>query len=135
MSMTSILRLTVILVAAVFIVSLLSARPALALFGQGGAQAQACAGINANGNAVCDQTVNTSLGSLIATVINILSLIVGVASIIMVIVGGFRFIISGGDSTATASARNTVIYALVGLTIAILAQVLVHFVLGRLAGI
>lgn len=62
-------------------------------------------------------------------VVSILSIVVGVASVIMVIVGGFKFITSSGDSQKAASARSTIVYALIGVAVAALAQVLVHFVL------
>lgn len=100
------------------------------------AQSDVCAGIGTatgTGNGSCSGGGGSSVGSIIATVINILSLIVGAAAVIMVIIGGLRYIISSGDSNASNSARNTIIYALVGLAIASLAQVLVHFVLYKFA--
>jgi hypothetical protein len=47
----------------------------------------------------------------------------------MIIFGGFRFVTSGGDANATASARNTIIYAVIGLAVAAIAEVLVRFVI------
>jgi hypothetical protein len=67
--------------------------------------------------------------NLISTIVNILSIIVGVLAIIMVIFSGFKYITSGGDANRASSARSTLVYALVGLAIAALAQFLVHFVL------
>lgn len=58
--------------------------------------------------------------------------IVGAVSVIMIIIGGLRYVLSGGDSTGTAGAKNTIIYALVGLVVAIFAQVIVSFVLSKL---
>ena len=49
----------------------------------------------------------------------------------MVVVGGLKYITANGSSGALASARNTVIYALVGLVIVAIAQVLVHFVIRK----
>ncbi len=69
------------------------------------------------------------LGKLVSNVISILSIIVGVVAVIMIIVGAFKYITSGGESSNTAGAKNTIVYALVGLVIAALAQVLIHFVL------
>jgi len=54
-----------------------------------------------------------------------------VAAVIMIIVGGFRYITSGGDSTRVGGAKNTLIYAIVGLIIVALAQAIVHFVLNN----
>ena len=47
----------------------------------------------------------------------------------MVIVSGLKYITASGDSSSISSAKNTLIYALVGLAIAALAQIMVHFVL------
>ncbi|MCA9327583.1 hypothetical protein KDA14_03585, partial [Candidatus Saccharibacteria bacterium] len=68
---------------------------------------------------------------LIATVINIFSVIVGVVAVIMIIYGGFRYITSGGDSGKITNAKNTIIYALIGLVVVALAQFIVKFVLEK----
>lgn len=71
------------------------------------------------------------LTNLIANIVQILSVIVGIVAVIMIIWGGFKFITSGGDSGNVASARNTIIYALIGLVIVALAQIIVRFVLTK----
>ncbi len=73
-----------------------------------------------------------NINNVIKAIINILSLVVGVVAVIMIIVGGFRFITSGGDSNSIASARNTILYALIGLVVVALAQFIVQFVLAKL---
>lgn len=70
-----------------------------------------------------------SLQEIAQTVVNFLSVIVGVIAVIMIIVGGFRYITSGGDSGNVSGAKNTLIYAIVGLIIVALAQFIVNFVL------
>jgi amino acid transporter len=65
----------------------------------------------------------------VTAAVNILSLITGIAALIMIIVGGFKYITSGGDSNKVSNAKSTLIYALVGLFVAAVAQVLVHFVI------
>lgn len=100
-------------------------------------KSDACAGVNAlndSTSGTCSSSSTSSLDNIIKWVVNILSVIVGFAAVIMVIVGGFRFITSGGDSSNTAAARNTILYALVGLVIVALAQVIVHFVLRKAVG-
>ena len=72
---------------------------------------------------------DTSISHLIGSVINILSAVVGIAAVIVVIVSGLKYVTSGGDSAGISSAKNSLVYALVGLAVAALAQVLVHFVL------
>lgn len=74
-------------------------------------------------------TGTSSLQGLITKIINIFSVIVGVIAVIMIIVGGLKYITSGGDSGNVSSAKNTIIYALVGLVIVALAQFIVRFVL------
>jgi cytochrome bd-type quinol oxidase subunit 2 len=71
------------------------------------------------------------INSLITTVINVFSVVVGVVAVIMIIAGGFRYITSGGDSNKISGAKNTIIYALIGLVVVALAQVIVKFVLNR----
>ena len=74
----------------------------------------------------------TGLNNLLDKVINVFSLIVGAIAVIMIIVGGFRYVISSGNDQAVGGAKNTIIFALVGLVIVALAQFLVHFVIGQL---
>ena len=69
----------------------------------------------------------STITGIIRAVISILSYIVGIVAVIMVIVAGFKYTKSGGDSNNVSSAKNTLIYALVGLSVAVLAQTLVHF--------
>ena len=69
------------------------------------------------------------INKIIRTIINLLSVIVGVVAVIMIIVGGLRYITSGGSDTGVTSAKNTILYAIIGLIIVALAQVLVRFVL------
>jgi cytochrome bd-type quinol oxidase subunit 2 len=71
------------------------------------------------------------LTGIIKTVINILSVIVGVVAVVMIIFGGLKYITSGGDSSNVSSAKNTIIYAIVGLVIVALAQFIVRFVLDK----
>lgn len=96
-----------------------------------------CAGSNLSvADTTCDATTDDAAGqvdTIIATVINIFSLVVGVVSVIMIIIGGLKYITSGGDSGNVSGAKNTILYAIIGLVIVALAQVVVKFVLGRVA--
>jgi hypothetical protein len=127
-SATHLLLITLTAVLAITIISFGSQDHAAALFS--GATGQACSGASLQSNGACTDS-SSSITTLIKAVILVISWIVGIVSIIMVIFGGFRYVTSGGDSAATASARNTIIYALVGLVIAVLAQTLVYFVFTR----
>lgn len=63
------------------------------------------------------------------TITNVLLFIIGAISVIMLIIGGIRYVVSGGDSAAVTSAKNTILYAIVGIVVAILAYALVNFVI------
>lgn len=91
----------------------------------------ACEGIGVTGAECDDGSASGSINNIVATVVNILSWIVGVAAVIMIIIGGFRYVIAGGDSSAVSSAKNTIMYAIIGLVVAAVAQILVQFVLGQ----
>ncbi len=78
-----------------------------------------------------DTDAEKSVNDIIRTVVNVLTTVVGILAVIFIIVGGFRYITSGGDSGKVTSARNTIVYALVGLIIVALAQVIVRFVLNK----
>lgn len=84
-------------------------------------------------NADCSSEIGNAQGNGIKTVagkiVNIISIIVGVISIIFIIYGGFRYITSGGDSGKVGNAKNTLIYAVIGLVVVALAQVIVNVVL------
>lgn len=70
------------------------------------------------------------LGGKIKTVVNILLYILGAIAVIMIVVGGIRYSTSNGDSSQTKAAKDTVLYAVVGLVVALLAYAIVNFVLG-----
>jgi hypothetical protein len=73
------------------------------------------------------------INDLIRQIVNILSVIVGIAAVIMIIVGGFRYITSGGNDASVTSAKNTILYAIIGLIVVALSQLIVRFVLGKLS--
>jgi hypothetical protein len=66
----------------------------------------------------------------IETAINIFSIIVGIIAVVMIIIGGVKYITSGGDAGNVTGAKNTILYAIIGLVIVALSQVIVQFVLG-----
>ena len=70
-------------------------------------------------------------GALVSRIVNLFSIVVGSVSVIMIIVGGFRYIISGGDSAGVTSAKNTILYAIVGLVIVLFSQVIIRFVISN----
>lgn len=112
--------------------------------GGGGSSAAGCTGNItsgvANGASAASGTVvdcnetgggGSTINALAQKVVNIFSILVGGVAVIMIIYGGFRYITSGGDSGNVGNAKNTLIYAVVGLVIVALAQIIVHFVLSQ----
>lgn len=89
-----------------------------------------CRGKNAS-TAVC-KSKGDNASSLIGNVVNILMFILGAISTIMIVIGGLKYVTSNGDSNSIQSAKNTILYAVVGLVVAISASAIVAFVLGRL---
>lgn len=102
--------------------------PAYAACGNSSAAQQVSNGIDDTSGASCDKTAS-GVTTAISLAVQILSLVVGAAAIIVIIISGFKYITSGGDSGKVGNAKNTLVYAMIGLAIAALAQLLVHFVL------
>ena len=71
-------------------------------------------------------------GGILNNVIDILSIVGGIVVVIMIIVGGIKYITSAGDASATASAKNTIIYGLIGLVVIAMARAIISFVVGRI---
>ena len=92
-----------------------------------------CAGVNLKvGDKTCDASeADEKVNSLITDIINIFSLVVGVIAVIMIIIGGLKYIMSSGDSNNITSAKNTILYAIIGLVIVAMSQFIVRFVLTR----
>jgi hypothetical protein len=74
----------------------------------------------------------TGANGIILSAVRILSFIVGVASIIMIIVGGLKYIMSNGDSNSVTAAKNTILYAIIGLAVFAVSQTIVEFVISRI---
>lgn len=86
---------------------------------------------SAHGNGQPTELFGT--GGVINTITNVLLFVVGALSVIMIIIGGLRYVISGGNATSVTAARNTILYAIVGLVIAFLAFAAINFVLLNLS--
>lgn len=99
-------------------------------------QSNLCKGVNfsTTDDNCSEAEAEESVNSIITTIIDIFSLVVGFVSVIMIIVGGFKYITSGGNDASVAGAKNTILFAIVGLVIVALAQVIVRFVLSRVEG-
>lgn len=76
----------------------------------------------------------TADGSQVQKVLQIVFVIAGAVAVIVVVVAGLNYVISSGDPQKTAKAKDTILYALIGLAIAVLSFTIVTFVIGRLFG-
>lgn len=127
---------------AIFITGLLSFStvgapliPATVAVAQNNTEKGLCQGSQLDLNANCDQGVasdasKNNINTLVTTAINIFSWVIGIISVVMIMVGGVKYITSQGSSDDVTTAKNTILYAIIGLIIVALAQVIVRFVLG-----
>jgi len=69
---------------------------------------------------------------IFTTISSTLLYIIGALSVIMIIVGGLRYVVSGGNTASVTAAKNTILYAIVGIVVALLAYAIINFVLGSL---
>lgn len=85
-------------------------------------------GSSAGTTAICGATSKDDLPTLIGNVINILLFLIGMIAVIAIIIGGIRYTTSNGDSSQTKAAKDTILYAVIGLVVAIMAFAIVNFV-------
>lgn len=101
--------------------------------------------VSADGSFTLDSGVKSAQGegvsdaasdpqALVKQFVNIFLFAVGALSVIMLIWGGIRYTTSAGDSNKVTAAKNTVLYAIVGLVIAILAYAIVNMVIDKFKG-
>lgn len=135
MNMKSLL-LKIALVLSLFMPAMLSSQTVLADCAKPATNQEAiqCGVCGANGQTSCDlntqkQKAASDLETTIANVLNVLSLLVGALAVIMVIVGGLRYVTSGGKQESVSAAKNTILYAAIGVVVAAVSQILIHFVL------
>ena len=74
------------------------------------------------------------VGGVLTDITNLFLFVAGALAVVMIIYGGLRYVISGGNSAAVTSAKNTILYAIVGLIVAFLAFAAVNFILSVLSG-
>jgi len=89
-----------------------------------------------SGGTACTASPDTGtqkIQDIVTLIVNIFSVVVGIVAVIMIVVGGFKYITSGGDSGNITSAKNTIVYAVIGLVIVALAQFIVKFILNKVS--
>ncbi|HXH04806.1 MAG TPA: hypothetical protein VNI82_00045 [Candidatus Nitrosotenuis sp.] len=86
---------------------------------------------NSGNSALCQGQKQQLFGpaGVFTKIINTIIFVIGAVAVIMVVIGGFRYVVSNGDSSSVTSAKNTILYAIVGLIVAMLAYAIVNFVI------
>lgn len=101
-----------------------------------GSKDEACIAVDASAGGKCSQEKldkgSTDLSERINKVVDVVSVLVGIIAVIMIIIAGLRYVTSNGDSGSVGSAKNTLLYAVVGLIVVAFAQTIVKFVLNRI---
>jgi len=113
--------------AAITLAGLVATLPARAWAGAtcaGGGSIQDGAACNMNNN-------NLTVSGGVTSAINTLLYVLGAAAVIVLIVAGFRYVFSGGDPKNTAAAKDTILYAVIGIVVALLSYAIVNFTLGQ----
>lgn len=82
---------------------------------------------------VCKQTTGgeAATNTFIQDLISLLLFAIGIISVIVIIVGGIRYTTSNGDSNKVTQAKNTILYAVIGLVIALLSYAIVIFIVNQ----
>lgn len=80
---------------------------------------------------VCQQKngADKKINSFVEDLVRILFFAIGIIAVIMIIIGGIKYVTSNGDAGQVTSAKNTVLYSVVGLVVALLAYAIVNFVI------
>lgn len=102
--------------------------------------AAACGDGTAAGEAMCgvsqanSNTNQTTIYDTVKTIINVLLFVVGIVAVIMIIWGGISYVLSAGAADKAKKARDTILYSVVGLIVAIMAYAIVQFVFSNFSG-
>lgn len=91
-----------------------------------------CNGIGLTSGGGCGDQ-GAGVNNAATVIINVLSAVVGLVAVIMIILAGVRFTTSGGDASKVAGAKGALLYAIIGLVIVALAQLIVHVVINSVA--
>jgi hypothetical protein len=83
-------------------------------------------------NTICKTTSTSRIYGVLNTVVTVLLWASGIISVIMIIVGGIMYSVAAGDPGKISKAKDTVLYAVVGLVVSILAYTIVNFVLTKI---
>ncbi|MFZ2545318.1 MAG: pilin [Candidatus Saccharimonadales bacterium] len=88
-------------------------------------------GSSAGGAAICGAKDQDNVPDILKNVVNTILFVLGMVAVIMIVIGGIRYTTSNGEAGSIKGAKDTILYAVVGLVVAILSYAIVNFVLGR----
>lgn len=98
-------------------------------------QAAECTTVEGCVDSVQPPTAATgSLSDNIKNIINAMLLVIGIVAVVMLIIGGFRYVVSNGNEKNVTAAKDTILYAIIGIVVALLSFAIVNFVLGQFTG-
>lgn len=127
-------KIRVLLTSALMMLGLIALPVATAQVTYAANKDDVCAGVAdiGGGNACNNPDAGDRLGNFIKKIINVLLFVIGAVAVIMIIIGGIKYTTSNGDQSQVTSAKNTILYAVVGLVVAVMAFAIVNFVLKSL---
>lgn len=108
--------------------------PSIAYADTSASQADACQGVAViSGGTGCDtaKSSGSAIDGVLSLILNLFSAIVGLVAIIIIIVSGLQYVTSGGSSEKTNDAKNSILYAVSGLIVVAIAQIIVRFILHK----
>lgn len=101
------------------------------------AQAALCTGspkdcINSGVNKVDNGAKASDLTDTVKNIVNIILYLIGAIAVIMIIIAGFRYVVSGGEQKSVQAAKDTILYSVIGIVVAFMAYAIVNFVIVNL---
>lgn len=118
--------------------------PATSAYAETNVLDPACAGFSASDpeaptickdNQTKQSTTDNSIygkNGIIGKVVQLLAILIGIVAVIMIIIGGLKYVMSSGNPESINSAKNTILYAIIGLIVAVLAQFIIVYVISKL---
>lgn len=128
------LRLIILSLLSAFTLVSLSAAPVLAVDCNSGSlsakDAVLCGGAGGNQGQIPSDATG-KFNAILSDILNFMTVLAGITAVVMVITAGFRFVTSGGNPDRVKSARSALVYAIIGIAIVALSQIIVQFVLAK----
>ena len=91
---------------------------------------QGCEG--ATDSKVCASKGKDNVANTARNLINLSLWAIGIVAVIMIVISGYKFITANGEAAKVTSARNTLLYSVIGLAVALLAWAIVSFIVNRI---